>query len=355
VTDRAELATIVAESDDHPARPADGSVAGTEEAVDKPDTLPEPATRSSSGRALAVTCSVVAVVAALITLTAPTLRPAIAGWADGVFGKGNVLSRVIAPAIDTTWRAARDEALLAVNLRMTDYTNRIDQLAAAQQAAIADVARTAAITHAPNEALVRSVEDLTRQTQTLRAETAALDVRTRAAGVLTLSLRLRRDIDAGLPIDRDSSALMASGPYPEPVERSLQQLRALSNGAPTMRDLADGFDRLMARSVARNEQMTSWASRNWSRVTSLFGAGTPNGNAALLDHLRALAADGRFSEAADAVEASSYADLGRDWASQVRSRATAVVAAQTILNYSLTAYEDAYAAQGGYAGGKPTQ
>lgn len=305
-------------------------------------------------------CAVVALIAAAVTLAAPTLRPAMSHLADTWLGTGNALSRVVAPSPDTDagWLMAREQAMQALDGRLAAYTARLDRLSTAQQATNNDVARAVAALkadHSTSNALVRAVDDLTRQTKELHAATATLDGRSRAVGLLTLSLRLRRDVDAGLPIDHDYAALAATGPYPLAVDRALQQLRQLNDGVPTMRDLAAEFDQAMARFAARSDATGSWSERGWARISRLFGGAASGGNAALAAHLRALAVDGRFSEAADEIMASSDADLGTEWAARVRARATAVVAAQVLLNYALTAYDAAYAASVGDAAGKPTQ
>jgi cell division protein FtsB len=305
-------------------------------------------------------CALVALIAAAVTLAAPTLRPEISGVADKWLGGGNAVSRVLAPspALEAGWRQARAEAMQALDAHLSAYTARMDQLAAAQQATASDVARAEAnlrADHTTGEALSRAVDDLSRQTNDLRTATAAIDGRARAAGLLTLSLRLRRDVDVGLPISRDVSALAAAGPFPPAVERSLQQLRRINDGAPTMRDLADEFDSVLARLAARTDAEASWASRGWTRLATMFGGPSQAGNANLIEHLRALASEGRFSEAADEIQASNDSDLGAKWVARVRTRATAVVATQALLAYSLVAYENAFAATGPDAGGRLTQ
>jgi hypothetical protein len=312
------------------------------------------------GRLFSAFCALLALIAAAIALAAPTLRPEIAAAANAWFGKGNPVSRLIAPPaeFDAGWRQAREEAMVAMNAHLTDFTARFDRLDAAQQATADDVARAVAdmrANRAASDTLVRAVDDLSRQTQALHATAAAIDGRVRAAGLLTLSLRLRRDVDAGLPIGRDVSALAAAGPYPAAIERALQQLRRINDSAPTMRDLADEFDRVMAQLTARNAAGASWASRGWSRMAAVFGGGAPSGDTGVVEHLRALAMDGRFTEAADEITASGDADLGAAWVARVRIRATAVVATQALLTYSLAAYENAFAASGSDAGGRLTQ
>ena len=239
-------------------------------AVNAAPPLAPVADRRRGGRWFPALCGAVALIAAAVALTAPTLRPAISGLADTWFGSGNAVSRVLTPSpeADAGWRMAREQAMQAVNGRLAEYAARIDRLSAAQQSINADVSRAVAAMkadHTESETLVRVVDDLSRQTKDLRSATTALDGRSRAVGLLTLSLRLRRDVDAGLPIDRDYAALAATGPYPIAVDRAMQQLRGLNDGVPTMRDLADEFDRVMARFVARSDASSSWAVRNWAR------------------------------------------------------------------------------------------
>jgi len=200
--------------------------------------------------------------------------------------------------------------------------------------------------NAASQALVRAVDDLTRQSAALQAAITATDARARASGLLALALRLRRDVDAGLPLDRDLAALGAAGPYSPAVDRALQRLHSTGDGAPTMRDLGDELDRLIAQIAARAGASTSWARSGWNRVAGLFGGATPAGNARLVEQLRTLAADGRFSEAANELETSDDADLGANWAARVRVRANAVLAAQALLAYSIAAYENAMASTG---------
>jgi hypothetical protein len=81
-------------------------------------------------------------------------------------------------------------------------------------------------------------------------------------------------------------------------------------------------------------------------VAALFGGGLPPESARLIEHLRALAVDGRFSEAASELEKSDESDIGAEWAARVRERAAAVSATQALLVYSLAAYENAFAIAG---------
>jgi hypothetical protein len=308
--------------------------------------------RRRGGRWFPAFCALLALIAAAVALAASGLRPRVAAVADQWLGAGNAVSAFLAPspAIEAGWQQAREAAMHALDARLADYTARLDRLTAAQQATAADVARALAdvrANHGLSESLSRAVDDLSRQTRELRATATAIDARARAAGLLALALRLRRDIDAGLPINRDVAALAAAGPYPAPIDHALQQLHAISDGTPTMRDLADQFDQVIAQLAARNGAETSWARAGWNRVATLFGRGAPpSEDARLVRHLRTLAVDGRFSEAAGELEASDAADIGANWAAQVHARAEAVVATQALLAYSLAAYQNAFAATG---------
>jgi hypothetical protein len=303
------------------------------------------ATDTRRGRWFIVLFAALAMLGAAIALAAPGLRPIVAASADSLLGEGNFISRLVSPAGSLDVRAM---AAQAMNGQLADYSTRLDRLAAAQQAMSADLGRALVnmrADHATGEALSRSVDDLSRQTQDLRATTVALDRRVRAAGFLTLALRLRRDLDAGLPIEANLTAIAAAGPYPPSVEQALGQLHAYQNGAPTMRDLADELDRLMARLTTASDAEGSWTSRAWTRVERFFG-GAQSPNAVLVRRLHALAIDGRFTEAASEIMASNAADEGMAWAARVRARATAVVATQSLLAYSLAEYENAFAATG---------
>ena len=305
------------------------------------------------GRWLPVFCAVLALLAAVAALAAPVLRPALAHLAGTWFGQHNALARLLASPVEQQL-AARDDELHELTRRLAEADARVDRLVATQQTTNADLARALAelpATHAVSETLSHTVDRLSQQTAELASTMASLDARVRAAGLLTLTLRLRRDIDAGLPIGHDLAALAATGPYPARSDRALAALRPLADGVPTMRDLADEFDGVTARLRARTDE-TSWSARNWSRITSLFGAGGGN---PFIQHLRGLANDGRFNEVAEELSASPDADLAADWVQRVHARASAVISAQILLDQALAAHQAAYAAQPVGTGGKLTQ
>jgi hypothetical protein len=62
------------------------------------------------------------------------------------------------------------------------------------------------------------------------------------------------------------------------------------------------------------------------------------------EHLQALVAEGRYSEAANVLETSEWAPLGAEWIAMVRARAAGVTAAQVIFTYALQITETAYSA-----------
>ena len=298
-------------------------------------------------------CALLAVLAAAAALAAPVLRPALAHLAGTWFGQQNALARLLASPIEQQL-TARDVEVRELTRRLAEADARVDRLATAQKTTNADLARALAelpATHAVNQTLSNTVDRLSQQTNELSSNMASLDARVRAAGLLTLTLRLRRDIDAGLPIGADVAALAETGPYPPRADRALAALKPLADGVPTMRDLADEFDGVTARLRARSDD-TSWSARSWSRITALFGGGS---GGPFVQHLHSLAIDGRFSEVAEELSASPDADLAADWIARVHARADAVVAAQILLDQALSAHQAAYAARPVGTGGKLTQ
>lgn len=325
--------------------PAQSSSAASVAPTVMPPQVVSAPERRRGGRVTTVLFALLALIGAGVALAAPGLRPMVAKSADSLLGQGNAVSRLVAPAGSLN---VHDMAMQAINAQLADYTARLDRLAAAQQATSADLSRVIVnlrAAHAGDESLDRVVDDLARQTKELHATTAAMDRRVRASGLLTLAMRLRRDLDAGLPLDGELAALSVSGPYPADIKAALQQLSQFGDGVPTMRDLAEGLDHVMARLTARADSQESWAGRNWKRVEVLFG-GTPSPDMALMERVRSLGADGRFSEAATEILTSNAAADGSAWAARVRARATAVMATQSLLGYSLTEYEKAFATAG---------
>lgn len=316
----------------------------TQPAVAESSSEPAPVRERRHGdRWFTAVCVLLALLGAAISLAAPGLQPRLVASADAWLGRDNAVSRLLMPVRPPML----EEAMQGVNAQLAEYGARLNRLAATQEAISADIGRTVAdlrADHRTTESLSRAIDDLSQQTRQLRATTSAVDAKVGAAGLLTLTMRLRRDLDAGLPLDRDLAALAVGGPYPPAIDAALQQLRGVRDGAPTMHDLAEEFDRVIAALAASSEAGASWASRNWTRVAALFGGSAPTGSSRLIQHLRALAADGRFTEAANEIMESEAADLGMAWAARVRTRATAVLATQSLLTYSLAAYESAFAA-----------
>jgi|GEM_PF-3914777 len=325
----------------------------------------------------------IAVVGACTALAAPWLGPRIGARATHWLGEGNAISAVVsprpAPAAATVAPAPTDAApppaasmetiaaeaarlgqdglrasLAAYDARLAAATDSVKELRdeavrleESRQKTLASLVAEA--TKTGQEALRADVATTTATLAALdqriaRMETAgaALEARIRSANILGLANGLRRNVDAGVPIDHLCAALAAAGPFPAPVDEALKTVSRFASGVPTMRDLSDSFDAVNARMAERFEP--PWVIRGWSRVKVMLGMPAPTGNEAVLDHVRTLVAVGRFSEAAKAIDASDLSPFGADWGTMVRARAAAVGATQIIIEYALTATEAAYAA-----------
>jgi hypothetical protein len=311
------------------------------------------------GQWVSAFCAVVAIVAACISLAAPWLRPQVDTRAQQLLGQNNVVSRLvigvppITPAQVHAEAVAVAEDTLRANLAV--YDQRIQAMSEAMQATrkdLTDAVVALRASTAGNAALSAAVDGLNQRADRLQSAGTALEARARAANVLALAVGLRRNIDAGVPIDLECAALKATGVFPDPVDHALQDLTRLAPGIPTMRDLGDGFDQVDAQLTARIE--SSLISRSWLRVQSLLGVSSQPSDEALLARLRALVADGRFSAAANALDASDAASVGARWVAQVRARTTAVIATQVVLAHALQATEAAYAANDDAPARKPT-
>jgi hypothetical protein len=145
---------------------------------------------------------------------------------------------------------------------------------------------------------------------------------------------LHRDILSGAPLHDDLAALAGAGSLPISVQQALDQLGRSDGGVPTLRDLGVGFEAVDAAIIARGGGQGSWFT-----LSGWFGGA--NGQRDMLGRLRALAAEGRFSELADTLERTEWADLAQRWAAQVRQRSAAVLAGQTVLAHAQAAYEAA--------------
>jgi hypothetical protein len=302
-------------------------------------------------------CALIAVAAAAAALAAPWLRPQLDNYARQWLGDSNLVSRVIMPdpatAPAVVARAVAEDVLRG---RLTVYDQRIQAMAQSLDTMHSELAQAIAALRAStanNAALSGAIDGLSQRTDQLQSTGAALEARARAASVLALAVGLRRNIDAGMPIQGECAALKATGMLPGPVSHALQELTRISTGIPTMRDLGDGFDAVQAKLAYRSANASTGT--GLMRLGSLFGFGEASTDDVLLDHLRTLAAEGRFSEAAKVLQTSDAGYLGTDWIAMVQTRATAVIATQVILTHALQAMDAAYAANDGAIAQKPTE
>jgi hypothetical protein len=334
-----------------------------------------------------VLCAAIAVAGACTALAAPWLGPRIGARATHWLGEGNAISAVLSPRPAVTPPApapvstdaaqppavsvetvaaeaarigqdAMRASLASFDARIADSIKELRdeaaRLEAGRQTALASMVADA--TKAGQDALradvaasTAGIAGLDARIAQLQTTATALDARIRSANVLALANGLRRNVDAGVPIDHICAALAATGPFPAPIDDALKTVSHYAAGVPTMRDLSDSFEPVNARMAERFG--TPWVLRSWARVKTLFGAPAPTGNDAVLDHVRALVAVGRFSEAAKVLDASDLAPLAADWGTMVRARAAAVGATQVIIEYALTVTEAAYANDAGTGGG----
>jgi len=358
------------------------------------------------GRWFAALCALIAVAAAGVALAAPWLRPRLDTEARRWLGADNMVSRLVTsepaatPATMAAPQSARATAMVSgqppaapatvarepavrpvpaaepqpsappepmvvrqpvaaaptavppapPGMTLADVTQLVETTLQVHRAS--DDQRVQAISaslDAARDELAResrswsaTIDALSQRSDRLQSASAVAAARVRAGAVLALAIGLRRDVDAGVPIDRDCAALRAIDAFPAPVDAALQQLTGQAAGIPTMRDLAETFETVQARLAVRTG--SSLFGRGWMRVKTVFGLNSQAAEDVLPDHLQALVAEGRFSEAANVLETSQWAPLGADWVAMVRARAAGVVATQVILTYALHATEAAYAA-----------
>jgi len=329
-------------------------------ATPAPVPLTAPTAPRRTGRMFSAICALIATAAACVALAAPWLRPQVDSRARLWLGADNLVSRLVAaeppavlaprvaeaapPAVPASAPATglTEEALRAT---LAAYDARIQTMSESMRTLSDEVTRAVTALQAGTvaaDSVSGTIADLGQRADRLQAAAEAMEARARAANVLALAVALRRDVDAGVTIDRVAAALKAAGPYPPAVDRALAQLMQFTAGIPTMRDLGEAFEPVYGRMVVHVQG--SALSRGWLRVKTLVGLAAQSSDDAVLEHLRALVTDGRFSEAANVLETSDLAPLGADWVAMVRARATGVVATQMILNHALQATEAAYAA-----------
>ena len=196
-----------------------------------------------------------------------------------------------------------------------------------------DSARALAASARVQEASVHGFDALRERLDRLEADAAALDARVRATGLLAVAGQLRRDIDAGAPLRDDLTALPAARSLPAAVQRAVDELSRSERGVPTLRDLGLGYEALDEAIADRTAGVLSWFG-----LSGWIGVGA-NGQRDTLDRARALAVEGRFTEAADVLERSEWANLAQRWIAQVRLRAAAVTAGQTVMAHAQAVYE----------------
>lgn len=288
-----------------------------------------------SGSRLFGVLAVVSIAAAVISLTAPALRPEFVRLSDILFGADNPVAAWLlppAPPVDLERdlaalipRVAQLEAgLRGVSGELRRLDTRLAEAGSTFHEGLGSI-----------DSIARMARDALRRTEEIEAASQDLTNRIRAASLLALATRLRRDVDVGAPLAENALLLALYGPYPPAVERAIEDLTRLPDGALTMRDLAVGFEALEARIQAATGLDSSWSARGWNRVRSLFGAAPTDLEAALGGRLHALAGEGRFTEAADLLERSPWKDLGAAWIGQVRDRTSAARAAQLVMAHAV--------------------
>ncbi len=312
----------------NPARPAPAAAPPNQAA-------PTSAPSRRSGNRLFGALAAVSIAAAAISLTAPALRPEFVRLSDILLGADNPVAAWLlppAPPVDLERdlaalvpRVAQLEAgLRGVSGELRRLDTRLAEAGSTFHEGLGSI-----------DSIARMAQDALRRTEGIEAASQDLTNRIRATGLLALATRLRRDIDVGAPLAENALLLALYGPYPPAVERAIEDLTRMPDGALTMRDLAAGFEALEARIQAVAGLDSSWSARGWNRVRSLFGAEPTDLEAAIGERLHALAGEGRFTEAADLLERSPWKELGAAWIGQVRDRASAARAAQLVMAHAV--------------------
>jgi hypothetical protein len=171
-----------------------------------------------AGRWFPALCALIAITAAFVALAAPWVQPRLDTAARHWFGAGNIVSRLVAPeptvapapsmvpqplqALASADFAQRVEAILQSHQAI--YEQRVRAMSESLDAMRDQLARAAVSESA-------AIDGLNRRADRLQSAAAAVEARARASNVLALAVGLRRDIDAGVAIVRDSSALQSIG------------------------------------------------------------------------------------------------------------------------------------------------
>lgn len=315
-----------------PVDTTEPKVTGPEADPQAKGTLPPPASPRARGLWLNAFLALVALGAAAVALTAPSLRPILVqqvpamlpdGFADASTRLADLMTpesqadRDIAALVPRV--AGLEAELLRLRLEIRQLDRRLAESGAlwreSQQAVAGVVALTA-------ESAAR-VERMDRVGQ-------ALTARVRAAAILAAGTRLRRDLDTGGPLAEGVALMDLYAPYPEPVARAVETLRALPGGVTTIRDLAIAYESLdQSIAVALGEDGSGW-----SRLRALFG-GTEDPRVSFLQRVRQMAAEGRMTEAATLLAHSPWQAEAAPWIAQARDRTEATRAAQTISAYAV--------------------
>lgn len=300
---------------------------------DQPPSAP-PAPRSRGNRLVGV-LAVVSILAAGISLTAPALRPELERIANEWFGADNPITAWLLPPHPPNDMERDLAALLPRVAQLEAGLRGVSGELRRLDSRLAEAGSTLHEGLGSIDSIARMAQDALRRTEGIEAASQDLTNRIRAASLLALATRLRRDIDVGAPLAESALLLALYGPYPPAVERAIEDLTRIPDGAPTMRDLAAGFEVLETRIQAVAGLDSSWSARSWNRVRSLFGAAPTDLETAIGERLHALAGEGRFMEAADLLERSPWKELGAAWIGQVRDRASAGRAAQLVMAHAV--------------------
>jgi hypothetical protein len=160
----------------------------------------------------AALCAVVALLAAVVALAAPALRPQADALARKWLGPDNPVSRLVAPAAAASVSA--DPAVTEEVLRasLAGYDTRIQTVSDSLRGMENELTGAVAALHAAADgtaSLSAAMKELRQHTDRLQSANAVLEERARTASVLALAVNLRRGIDAGLPVGEECAALHA--------------------------------------------------------------------------------------------------------------------------------------------------
>lgn len=301
----------------------------TSSSADAPLSMPAPHAR---GLWLNGLFACVALGAAAIALTAPSLRPMLvqqapavlpAGWGDASVGLANILTPETQTDRDVTALLSRVSGLEAEVLRLRLDIRQLDRrLVEAGTIARDDRRDIAGIT--------RITEESGQRINRIEQAGQVLAERVRAATLLAAATRLRRDVDAGTALTEGVALMDLNNPYPETVAQAVETLRRMPAGVTTMRDLAIEYETLDQAIAASLGQDGS----GWSRLRALFG-GAEDPRLSFLERVRQMAAEGRMAEVATLLAHSPWKTESGAWVGRVRDRTEAARATQAISAYAI--------------------